>query len=704
MSRHDAESSVETTLEFFDAPLAPVSLSAPSARAVSQAVGEGGSSMVRLETRRHIGRGGMGDIHAAHDPLLGRDVAIKVMLTARSSGVSERFATEAQVTAQLDHPNIVPVYDARLAGDQLSYSMKLVTGATLGEILSAASSARAHGERLPEALQLDALLDIFGKICDAIAYAHRKGVVHRDLKPENVMVGAHGAVYVMDWGLARVMGDADVQSHAQNHKTLPGFAIGTAPYMAPEQARGEEMGPAVDQYALGLILYEMVCGRPARPRDGDLETALDRAARGWRRPIAAVRGQRVRRELAAIIHKATQPWPTHRYRSVRAMADDIRRFRNNLPVEAAPDSLLQKMQRWVSTHREATLALVFLLVLLLGLAGAGVVGMAAGGASVYASWAEARQERVTRLVTQVGSRAAELEQTLAQIRGQVEAVSAASQALMEHGDRAAAGEVLAPSAFQGDARPADTAWSKSYQRPISTAWPDVVIAPGVDRRVAVEQAQQLVPIRQVMRRAHIQTRQRVERLDERGAERRWRDEPGPIRWAIVGTPEGLYLEMPGAAWDASGFDGRLRPWYTLAQSTEPTWGEPYPESSSGTLLVACSAQIPSEDGGVLGVASLSISFSYLAERFLTIDHPAVEETFLVDRRARILMRSGQEDPLQRPADLRDTFETPPFPDPALAPALVSEAGSVSAADGDLLLHYPLNNGWWFVARVDPGKA
>ncbi len=88
VSRHDAESSVETTLEFFDAPLAPVSLSAPSARAVSEAAGGGGNSMGRLETRRHIGRGGMGDIHAAHDPLLGRDVALKVMLKARSSGVS----------------------------------------------------------------------------------------------------------------------------------------------------------------------------------------------------------------------------------------------------------------------------------------------------------------------------------------------------------------------------------------------------------------------------------------------------------------------------------------------------------------------------------------------------------------------------------------------------------------------------------------
>jgi len=706
VARRERKRSDEVPLDRLNDILRPVALPRVEASGEQRAVRPEASGLRdRLEMRRHLARGGMGDIHVAHDPVLGRDVAVKVMLESRQSGMDQRFAIEARVTAQLDHPNIVPVHDADLSGHEgLAYSMKLVSGATLTEVLNAANQARAHGEVLPSALSLDAFLDYFVKICDAVAYAHEKGVVHRDLKPDNVMIGAHGEVYVMDWGLARVLGDADVLAPSGGLRTQPGYAVGTALYMAPEQAMGQEMGPPCDQFALGLILYEMVCGRSPRLNDGDVERGLERASRGERRPIAAVGGQRVRRELAGIVSKATQPRIQDRYGSVRDLVEDLRRFRANLPVRASPDSVPQRVQRWLSANREVTLRLVLLMALLLVTVSAGVLALIAGGAGLYASWAQAREERVTRLVTQVGSQAAELEASLALIRGHVESVAAASQVLLEHADPGEELEVLAPTVFESAAKPADTAWSKSYARPISTWWPDVVISPGVDRAVAVEDARRLVPIRHVMRRAHINTRRAIDGFDPTEADTAWREDPGPIRWAIVGTPSGVYLEMPGAAWDASGFDGRLRPWYTLATEPRPRWSEPYAESSTGSLLVACSMQIPGEDGDVLGVASLSVSFTYLAERFLTIDHPAVDETFLVDRTGRILMASGQVDPQKRPDDLRETYATSPFPDPVLAPALSEQAGAVSATNGDLLLHYPLNNGWWFVARVDADEA
>jgi serine/threonine-protein kinase len=702
----DPTVSVEATLDRLSGTLSPVTLPPPDV-ALPPRSDEGGSAhRERLELLRRIGRGGMGEIHAARDPLLARDVALKVMLRSKNSRWGHRFAREARVTAQLDHPNIVPVYDADLGGDEgLAYSMKLVTGATLTEVLAASAAARTKGGAVPDDLSLDTLLDHVTKMCDAIAYAHDKGVVHRDLKPDNVMIGAHGEVYVMDWGLARVLGDADVQGLDDAEVTRPGYALGTVRYMAPEQATGQPMEPPCDQYALGLILYEAVAGRSARPRDDDLQKGLERAAAGQLLPLVSADGGAVRRELAAIVAKATHRLPERRYPSVRHLADDLRRYRANQPVHAAPDTLLQGAQRWISRHREAALRLVLLLLLLLVGTVAAFAISALVGVGAYARWAEARQARLTELVTHIGSRAAELEQALSMVDAQVEGMASASQALLLHAQPDPERPVFAPSVFTTDAKPDDTAWSAAYDRPLSTWWPDVVISPGVDRSVVVDQARKLVPARHAMRRAHLEPRKALDDLSEAAAERSWRDEPGPTRWAILATPEGLYLEMPGAAWDATNYDGRVRPWYTLATEPRPRWGEPYQESSSGTLLVACSMQIPGEDGAdPLGVASLSVSFTWLVDRFLSVDHPAVEETYIVTDDARIIFRSSQQDATERPDDLSVTYATPAFPDPVLQPALSDEAGLVQASDGDLLLHHPLDNGWWYVARVDPTEA
>jgi len=330
--------------------LAPVTLP-PVDREQAALPATGGHHAERLERLRVLGRGGMGEIHAARDPVLARDVALKVMLRTTSRRWARRFATEARVTAQLDHPNIVPVYDADLDEDgQLAYSMKLVAGDTLTEVLAASAQARRRGGVVPPDLSLDALLDHFAKLCDAIGYAHDKGVVHRDLKPDNIMIGGHGEVYVMDWGLARVLGDADVLGLSEGNATLPGYALGTAAYMAPEQATGQPMGPPCDQYALGLILYEMVCGRPARQSTAELQQGLELAASGRLQPIVGIGSTPVRRELAGILRKATQLDPDARYASVGDLADDLRRFRANRPVVAAPDNLVQGAQRWLSSQ------------------------------------------------------------------------------------------------------------------------------------------------------------------------------------------------------------------------------------------------------------------------------------------------------------------------------------------------------------------
>jgi serine/threonine-protein kinase len=206
-----------------------------------------------------IGRGGMGEVVAARDPRIGREVAIKRMkATSPTTEAIERFLREAKIQGRLDHPAIAPVHELGYDRDGLPYfTMKRLAGTTMTEVIH-----QGHAQQR--------LLRAFADVCLAIELAHTRHIVHRDLKPANIMLGDYGEVYVLDWGIARIMDETAKSAETVGITTResmmqPGRLLGTPGYMAPEQAQGEPCGPATDVYALGCILFEILVGAPLHP-------------------------------------------------------------------------------------------------------------------------------------------------------------------------------------------------------------------------------------------------------------------------------------------------------------------------------------------------------------------------------------------------------------------------------------------------------
>lgn len=277
-----------------------------------------------------LGRGGMGRIHPATDRNLLRHVALKRLdkNLAEVPMYRDGFIAEAQMTGQLEHPNIVPVHELSIGDNGVPYfTMKLVQGVPMDSWLRHKSRPVGSSERLREGLE------VFLKCCDAVAYAHHRGVVHRDLKPENIMIADFGQVYVMDWGLARLTKSRPYSgSRSQMEAKGP---VGTPPYMSPEQARGipKDMDERSDIFGLGAILYEILTGRLPYGDIRNQDQIIERAKEGKTISVEAVAtklgvAQRIAapQRICNIVDKAIAANPADRYQTVVELQKDVKDF------------------------------------------------------------------------------------------------------------------------------------------------------------------------------------------------------------------------------------------------------------------------------------------------------------------------------------------------------------------------------------------
>jgi serine/threonine-protein kinase len=301
-------------------------------------VGRPTSSGLRFRVLRPHARGGLGEVFVARDQELHREVALKQIQDRRADDADSRarFLLEAEITGGLEHPGIVPVYGlGQHADGRPYYAMRFIQGQSLKDAIKAFHQAdvpgRDPGER---SVAFRQLLNRFIAVCNAVEYAHARGVIHRDLKPANVMLGKYGETLVVDWGLAKVVGRPEVTTGADEATLRPpsaedspatqtGAAVGTPAYMAPEQAAGrlDELGPASDVYSLGATLYCLLTGRQPFAKE-DVGALLQKVQRGELVPPRQVQGS-VPPALEGICLKAMALRPQERYPSPQALADDL---------------------------------------------------------------------------------------------------------------------------------------------------------------------------------------------------------------------------------------------------------------------------------------------------------------------------------------------------------------------------------------------
>jgi serine/threonine-protein kinase len=374
----------EATAHYEPTPAAGAAVAAARAEGPARAASP---SSIRYKTIRPHAKGGLGEVFVALDEELGREVALKEIQGRHANRAESRmrFLIEAEVTGGLEHPGIVPVYGlGRYPDGRPYYAMRFIRGRTLRDAIETyhdtEGSPRAPGQKT---LEFRDLLNRMIDVCNALAYAHTRGILHRDIKPANIMLGSFGETLVVDWGLAKALDRPETASESElrplrplsagqsGTETMYGSTVGTPNYMSPEQAAGalDRLGPPSDIYSLGATLYCILTGRLPF-HEPQLGLLLEKVRRGVFLPPRAVDPQ-IPRALEAICLKAMALEPENRYPTARALAGDLEQWLADEPVSVYREPWTVRLARWARRHRtlvttSAALVLAALVALSIG--------------------------------------------------------------------------------------------------------------------------------------------------------------------------------------------------------------------------------------------------------------------------------------------------------------------------------------------------
>ena len=667
-----------------------------------------------------IDEGAMGEILVARDNKLNRTVAYKKIHAhvAEIPSYLGRFYMEAQVTAQLQHPNIVPVYGLMASGGNVGYAMKLIDGITLKDHIRETQEQYVNHGAPDEHHTLHARLEHFLKVCDAMHYAHRKGVLHRDLKPLNIMIGPYNEVYVMDWGIAKTVevdkstfGDKTVlvghEEVDDEDKTKMGQVMGTPAYMSPEQAEGEHdiLDHRSDLYALGLILFELVTFHRAI-NGKNTDEIMMKARRGHIDPPPAYGKQEdAQEQLLAIVKKATQYMPADRYPTVADFSDDIRRFMHGEAIKARPESRKQKVMRWVSHHRKAAVN-----IMALSMIGSFVLVVALLVLQMQTmKESQSEGQKTNKFVTAVANKSQKIDREFLKYEGILEGLAIGAKNLLNQGNRDKTDYYTNETIAIPGKGPEDYKFSDIYGLPISVDYHAYKLAPDVNESEVRTTLQRLNPLRHSFKSLMLKSyTEDVAPDDNEAAHDIIMNKGLPLVWAYVGLEEGIHAAYPGKSGYPEAFDTRQRPWYrTSMDNTGISWLNPYIDVGGRGVLLPCTTPLYDNDGKFIGVAGVELTVDYIKRKLMPmLGVEGLEETYLVNEQAEIVISSTEKTRSYAIGTLiNSTEELDIFPNEYVVNKIKrGQSGHyfyIERGREKVIAYYKLNStGWYYVAMAD----
>lgn len=686
----------------------------------------------RFAVQNLLGEGGMGSVFVAQDRGLGRIVALKRLRDGleKDAGAMRRFVLEAQIGAQLEHPNIVPLYSFEHSEDgSPAITMQLLEGTSMDEYIHDAAKAPPSARSLQGEYSLKERVGKLLGVCEAIHFAHERGVIHRDLKPHNVMLGRYREVYVMDWGLARVIGSPidmanergsmlpDVEAaHVDENDpeklgslptvasfdeppsasgamgTRQGEVMGTPQYMPPEQALGliDKVTPAADQYALGVMLQELATLRPARSHTSTMQALTQALQNHLEDPIDGDK-KPVHPALLAIIRRTTEKDPEKRYPSVRELSQDLRSFIRDEPVSVYREGLSRRLVRAAARRP----GLAFGLLSLCGfLASAAIVGGVIHDAHKTARQTE-QLELTRRVIVAASGRAHAIDVELGELAADVHAVGAATVELLDRD----------VSDFDRRDRPMPPlqpleayGWAPvSFETSVVT-WPGKVpqteLPPNAARLQRAERWLRACVVNALppSDRAASVPRQNAALSAGRSS----------LLRCFVGLEDGSFTQFPARQVTA---DPRKRPWYAMSKrAPELHWTRPVADATKRTVRISALLGLQSR-GNFLGVAGCDLGVSSLAKR-LRLDLEGFRQAYLVTEDGKIAVSERLEAAML--ATVKNQDEPLPLPavdDPGLARRIAGSERGGSVVSGDRLFVFAklMSLPWTYVIELDRAR-
>lgn len=598
-----------------------------------------------------IAAGGQGILYRGMDMTLNRQVAIKSLRPQNCGKARERhaFIAEARVTAQLEHPSIVPVYSLHSEENNgLSVTMKMIRGRTLQSYLNRIKILyRRHGIRsYDEKKALRVRLEILLKICDALEYAHSRNVMHCDLKPENIMIGEYHEAYLMDWGISHPIkgGKYDPKTWIKNEKVL-----GTPRFLSPETLRGEYCDERADIYAMGLILYEIVTLNEAFTGES-AEEIIENVRHYRMNPVKHQFRYSVDPDLKAIILKAAAYDAEDRYFSIKAFAGDIRKFLRSEEVSARPDNFIRKIFRFCIVRHGKAMVITALICLL----------AAVGSVATQLLDTIQRERRETQRRAVIGRTfisglvtSYNFENEISNLENSIEGCSQALIYLLDKKIRFTSSEPDAASAFPiemyAKKPPASFRYHTKYGCELDFDHIGYLMHENADRNRLMNHVQAASELlrgcQDIMLSSTFGTR--LTRHNRNELIRDLMDNGKPVCLIYFAFEDGIYFCYPGKSY-ARQYDPRKRLWYrNRINPANPSagWSTPYLNAGETGLVITYSVRLETPDGKAIGVAAVDVDLSFLQteiSRKQNRDETSIVEKTFVDETGSIIITTNKE--------------------------------------------------------------